>query len=121
MLSSEDEKLSKAAKQWVKANRRKLIAQFCDPETYPKAKYPITIFMAGTPGAGKAEFSISLLKKFDSKFVRIDADEIREMMKEVGYTGLNAELFQAASNKAVNILQSTLPKMITLKILSILR
>jgi UDP-N-acetylglucosamine kinase len=104
MLTADEEKLSNAAKQWVKSNRRRLIAQFCDPTTYPKSAHPITIFMAGTPGAGKTEFSISLLQKFDGVFVRIDADEIREMMREVGYTGLNAELFQPAANKAVNIL-----------------
>ncbi|MEK7059313.1 MAG: zeta toxin family protein [Patescibacteria group bacterium] len=104
MLSPEDEKLKNLAKQWVKANRRKLIAKFCDMDQYPKASRPITIFMAGTPGAGKTEFSISLLERFDSAFVRIDADDIREMMREIGYNGTNAEVFQDAANKAVNIL-----------------
>lgn len=104
MLTPEEEKLKSAAKQWVKANRRQLIDQFCDLKVYPRSVHPITIFMAGTPGAGKTEFSISLLEKFESAFVRIDADDIREMMREVGYNGANAELFQDAANKAVNIL-----------------
>lgn len=104
MLRAEETKLKDAAKQWVKANRRQLIARFCDLATYPKTDYPVTIFMAGTPGAGKTEFSISLLEEFDSSFVRIDADEIREMMRDIGYNGANAELFQDAANKAVNIL-----------------
>lgn len=104
MLSDEDIKLGNIAKQWVKENRRPLIAKFCDPNTYPSSKSPVTIFMAGTPGAGKTEFSISLLEKFDGTFVRIDADEIREMMREIGYNGQNAEIFQPAANKAVNIL-----------------
>lgn len=104
MLTPEEEKLKSSAKQWVKTNRRKLIAQFCDLKAYPRATHPITIFMAGTPGAGKTEFSISLLEKFESAFVRIDADDIREMMRAIGYNGANAELFQDAANKAVNIL-----------------
>jgi UDP-N-acetylglucosamine kinase len=104
MSSDEDKRLSNIAKQWVKENRRSLIVKFCDPNTYPSSRAPITIFMAGTPGAGKTEFSISLLKKFDGTFVRIDADEIREMMRGIGYTGQNAVIFQPAANKAVNIL-----------------
>lgn len=103
-MESSDEKLKKIAKQWVKDNRKKLIAKFCDPNLYPRVKSPITIFMAGTPGAGKTEFSISLLEKFDSGFVRIDADDIRELMRDIGYNGTNAELFQDAANKAVNLL-----------------
>lgn len=103
-MPPEQEKLKKVAKQWVKDNRKKLIARFCDLKTHPRTKRPITIFMAGTPGAGKTEFSISLLKKFDGTFVRIDADDIRELMRPIGYNGANAELFQDATNKAVNIL-----------------
>mgnify|MGYP001462573950 CR=1 FL=1 len=36
--------------------------------------------------------------------VRIDADDIRELMREVGYNGANAEQFQHAATKGVNIL-----------------
>lgn len=101
---TEDEKLTTAAKQWVRANKKRLINEFCDPAKYPSVDNPITIFMAGTPGAGKTEFSQSLLETFHDPFVRIDADEIRELMREVGYSGKNAHLFQNAANKAVNIL-----------------
>jgi predicted ABC-type ATPase len=104
MLTPDEDRLKNTAKQWVKANRRQLIARFCDIDAYPKTRHPITIFMAGTPGAGKTEFSMSLLQKFESAFVRIDADDVREMMREIGYNGANAELFQDAANKAVNIL-----------------
>lgn len=99
-----DEQLAKAANQWVRVNRRKLLSQLCDSSTYEPQIQPVSIFMAGTPGAGKTEFSIKLLEKFTVKMVRIDADEIREMMREVGYTGANAEAFQHAASKGVNIL-----------------
>lgn len=60
--------------------------------------------MAGTPGAGKTEFSIKLLGLFGNNMVRIDADDIREMMREIGYNGANAADFQHAATKGVNIL-----------------
>lgn len=104
MDDPEAEKLKRQAKQWVKVNKKKLISQFCDEDSHPATEKPMTIFMAGTPGAGKTEFSISLIETFSDSFVRIDADDIREMMREIGYNGANAELFQEATNKAVNIL-----------------
>lgn len=58
--------------------------------------------MAGTPGAGKTEFSKSLISTFDRQMVRIDADDIRDMMREIGYDGSNAPSFQRAVGNAVN-------------------
>ena len=66
--------------------------------------------MAGTPGAGKTEFSKSLVATFDNQMVRLDADEIREMMREIGYNGSNADLYQAAVSGAVSNLQSHIIK-----------
>lgn len=100
----DDKKLESIAKNWVKVNRKKLIQDFCDEELYPKVDNPVTIFMAGTPGAGKTELSINLAENFGGGFVRIDADEIREKMREIGYNGKNSNLFQSAAVKAVNII-----------------
>lgn len=58
--------------------------------------------MAGTPGAGKTEFSKYLLSIFGNHIARIDADEIREMMREIGYNGANAGLYQEGVGIAVN-------------------
>lgn len=90
------------SKQWARANKVRLKAQFCGPILYPKQKSPVTIFMAGTPGAGKTEFSKKLLDAFGDHIVRIDADEIREMMREIGYNGANAQLYQDGVGIAVN-------------------
>jgi len=94
--------IQRTALQWVRANRKKLNVTFCDPLDYKDEPYPSTTFMAGTPGAGKTEFSKSLVGTFDHHIVRIDADEIREMMREIGYNGKNASLFQRAVGAAVN-------------------
>ena len=63
---------------------------------------PVSLFMAGSPGAGKTEVSKSLMKRFETRPVRIDADEIRTLCP--GYTGANAHIFQKAATKSVNIL-----------------
>lgn len=60
--------------------------------------------MAGSPGAGKTEFSKSLipeLQKRDpqNKIVRIDADEIRDLVPQ--FTGKNAAEVQAAASIGV--------------------
>ena len=72
----------------------------------------MSFFMAGSPGAGKTEYSKlfikDLNKAFQEKFgkdypiVRIDADDIRPIL--AGYDGCNSSLFQRASVLAVNIL-----------------
>ena len=57
----------------------------------------MSVFMAGSPGAGKTEASIELLSQFDengSKVLRIDPDELRSEFE--GYTGGNSWLFQPA-------------------------
>ena len=59
----------------------------------------MSVFMAGSPGAGKTEASLELLKKLGGEAViRIDPDELREEFPE--YSGGNAWLFQ----KAVSVL-----------------
>ena len=62
--------------------------------------------MAGSPGAGKTEFSRGLIdawkKDFNERFVRKDADAIRWMIP--GYDGSNTDIFKGASTRGVDIL-----------------
>ena len=51
--------------------------------------------MAGSPGAGKPEYSKNLIKGFEGKSVRIDADEIRSFIPE--YNGKNSDEVQGAA------------------------
>ncbi len=105
-MSESSDEVQKRAKHWLKQNKRQLKESFCDPVDYPKDKEPVTVFMAGTPGAGKTEFSKSLVETFQKSMVRIDADEIREMMRDIGYNGKNASLYQQAVTAAVSNLYS---------------
>lgn len=92
-LSDEEQKIVRTAKQWQKRNQKTWKA-LCDPHYFPAETSPVTVFLAGTPGAGKTEFSKSLIKPFEQPIIRLDADEIRDMMREIGYNGSNAHLFQ---------------------------
>jgi predicted ABC-type ATPase len=74
--------------------------------SFKSLDYPSSFFMAGSPGAGKTEFSKSFIKKLNEnnslQVIRIDADEIRNMCPL--YTGDNSHLFQKAANKGVEAL-----------------
>lgn len=80
---------------FIKANKKLLIEKFVDLDIYKSVDSPETIFMAGSPGAGKTEFSKNLIKEINKKILRIDADEIREIIP--GYTGTNSNDVQAAA------------------------
>lgn len=87
-----------AAIEFAKQNRMRIALELTDPAKYPPTEQPITVFMAGSPGAGKTEFSknfIAILQEdTDRKVIRIDPDDIRSYMP--GYTGSNSNLFQDA-------------------------
>lgn len=93
---------AETAFQWIKYNHLKVIERFVDRKELIADNEPVTIFMAGSPGAGKTEVSKRLVSRFTKKPVRIDADEIRSICP--GYIGSNAHIFQKAATKGVNIL-----------------
>jgi len=101
-MINEEDKIISEAKEWVKKNKKKLFLDFADENIYVSDPYPTTIFMAGSPGAGKTEFSRRLSETFNQKPVIIDADEIRKLIP--GYLGKKAYLYQRAATKGVNIL-----------------
>lgn len=101
-MSEEDYKISENALQWIKDNERFLIKTFANPDGYETDTTLISLFMAGSPGAGKTEVSKRLIQRFQKKPVRIDADEIRALCPE--YKGEQAHIFQKAATKGVNIL-----------------
>lgn len=99
--------LSDRALQYIKDNRRLICNKFADPSFYLPSDHPFTIFMAGEPGAGKTEFSKSFIKELEVKIpgikiVRIDPDDIREIIPE--YTGNNSHEFQRACGLGVEYL-----------------
>ncbi len=103
-LPPEFQAIANEAIIYVKEHRKEIIRRFAG-EDFPTSKNPISIFMAGSPGAGKTEYSKILLNILQedwgvSKTVRIDADEIRSTLPH--YAGSNAYLFQAAASIGVD-------------------
>lgn len=95
--------MKEEARQYIKDHRKELIERFASLDKFPPSEEPFTLFMAGSPGAGKTEFSKSLLKilskgsdVFESIIiVRIDADEIKEFIPY--YNGENSDVVQSAA------------------------
>jgi len=100
--------ISEDAYLWVRKNEKSIVDKFIG--NAQSVEEPESFFMAGSPGAGKTEYSKLFIKDlntvFQSKFgkdypiVRIDADDIRQVLP--GYNGSNSSLFQRASVLAVN-------------------
>lgn len=98
-MTSIENGITKQALKYVKGHKKDLIERFASKDRYPSEKYPFSIFMAGSPGAGKTEFSKSLIRTLEQdaeiKIVRIDADEIRSILPQ--FDGRNSDLVQPAA------------------------
>jgi predicted ABC-type ATPase len=96
MLQTNNPSISEEAKIFIKKEKLFLIKTFADLEKFPPLKKPSAIFMAGSPGAGKTEFSLRWLKLMEpNRIVRIDADEIRKIIPQ--YNGKNSDIVQGAA------------------------
>lgn len=94
--------LAEKAIEWVRANKKKIIDHFASDVVCPPSEEPFSIFMAGSPGAGKTESSIAIvemLKKRGDAIIRIDPDAIRTLLPQ--YTGSNTDAIKGASFLAV--------------------
>jgi len=93
-----EEEIKNKAEQFSRDNRQRIAKDFADKNKYLPEHSPVSVFMSGSPGAGKTEFSKRILELLqeDNKHnvVRIDADELRILIP--GYTGKNSYLFQTA-------------------------
>ena len=78
---------------FARSNKKAIGRRLTNKEQYPPEEEPVTVFMAGSPGAGKTEASIALVNLFaDTAILRIDPDELRNEF--AAYTGGNSWLFQ---------------------------
>lgn len=101
-MTNNEAKIEAEAFGYVRAHSKELILQFAPVDICHQVTKPVSLFMAGSPGAGKTEVSKGFIRRFTDTPIRIDADEIRSFCP--GYNGANASLFQKAANKGVNIL-----------------
>lgn len=98
-----EENTQSAAIIFAKENRKRVARELTDPNKYHPDELPVSVFMAGSPGAGKTEFSkniISILEEGrNHEVIRIDGDDVRVLLP--GYTGNNSRLFQGAVSLVV--------------------
>ena len=86
---------------YLKAHRKEFIRIFTKGYRESHPEHPLSIFLAGSPGAGKTEYAQSLLT-IDRDLLRIDADAVRAWLPM--YTGDNSDVVQKAASKGVDIL-----------------
>jgi adenylylsulfate kinase-like enzyme len=85
--------ISEEALRFARSNKKSIARRVADRAIYPPEESPVSVFMAGSPGAGKTEASIALVNLFaDASILRIDPDELRKEF--AAYQGANSWLFQ---------------------------
>lgn len=133
-FTDKEKAIQQQAVDFIEAHKDRLIDKFVIQKNPLRLGF-ITIFMAGSPGAGKTEFSqryMSLIlgsggaesvvgvlikkgihvKSADTLLIRIDVDEIREFLPQYRKTDPeseikgNAHIIQTAANKGLDILRN---------------
>lgn len=96
LLSPEELEIQRMAVEFAKRNRTTICREITDKATFVPEVSPVSIFMSGSPGAGKTEISKDLTEQLESKgtnILRLDPDELRCRFPE--YNGANSYLFQS--------------------------
>lgn len=96
---SNGNKVIKNAINFAKSNKKTIAKRVTSTDIYTPEKNPVSVFMAGSPGAGKTEASLRLLERITSDnqtILRIDSDDLRSEFTE--YNGKNSHLFQIATS-----------------------
>lgn len=99
-MIDEELRLEQEALDFAKSKKKDIAKRLTDPQIYPPEEHPVSVFMAGSPGAGKTESAIELITQIGSPVIRIDVDDLRKECP--GYAGGNAWLFQKAASVLVD-------------------
>jgi UDP-N-acetylglucosamine kinase len=97
-MTEEEKRIEESAIAYAKDNKKTIAQELTSLDRFPPDQIPVSVFMAGSPGAGKTEASQNLIKTFSPKgnLLRIDTDEIRSKFSQ--YTGKNSHLFQGGTS-----------------------
>lgn len=100
-MTADEKKIADEARKYLATHKNDIAKRLTDKNRYQPEKNPVSVFMAGSPGAGKTEASIELIAKFPpDSLIRIDPDELRSEFP--GYAGGNAWLFQRTVSALVD-------------------
>jgi predicted ABC-type ATPase len=93
-MSNNDDRITAKAITQARSIKKKLAKGMIDH--LPEEESAVSVFMAGSPGAGKTETAKSIISQFkqeyDVEVVHIENDELRKEFED--YHGLNSPLFQ---------------------------
>ncbi|MHB8860533.1 MAG: zeta toxin family protein [Minisyncoccota bacterium] len=100
-MTEEEQRIKADAVAFAKANKNKteIAKRRTDVKRFPPDTQPVSVFMAGSPGAGKTESSFRLIERLTGGrdgVLRIDSDELRSEF--AAYNGTNSYLFQGATS-----------------------
>lgn len=96
-MTPNDEQIREKAISFAKKNRTKICRRLTDKSVYLPETAPVSVFMSGSPGAGKTESAKELVSSIESdgfKVLYLDPDELRAEFSD--YDGSNSYLFQSA-------------------------
>lgn len=102
-MTDEETAIKQRAEEFARKRKGVIAKEITSTAVFLPDEFPVSVFMAGSPGAGKTESSRNLIKKFtqDSQSVlRIDSDELRSRFEE--YNGANSSLFMGATSILVD-------------------
>ena len=88
--------IEQRALEFARKNKISIAKYLTNKEEFPSEPNPVSVFMAGSPGAGKTEASKELLREISEgrNVIRIDPDELRENFED--YDGTNSWMFHRA-------------------------
>jgi len=91
-MNSTEQLIYDAAVSFARKNKKQIAKHVIGANNFLPEKTPVSVFMAGSPGAGKTEASKALIDRLEAQVLRIDPDELRDQFEQ--YDGTNSRLFQ---------------------------
>ncbi|MEA3259761.1 MAG: zeta toxin family protein [Pseudomonadota bacterium] len=95
-LTEQETAIREEAIKFARKHKKRIAKRITDQSLFPPESDPVSVFMAGSPGAGKTEASIELLERLgeENAVLRVDPDDLRREF--AAYEGNNSWLFQPA-------------------------
>ena len=81
-MTPAEQRIRDEAIEYARRQKKAIARKLTDKNQFPPDAEPVSIFMAGSPGAGKTEASKALVRQFRDPPVRIDPDELRGEFKQ---------------------------------------
>lgn len=95
-LTEQETAIREEAIKFARKHKKRIAKRITNQSLFPPESDPVSVFMAGSPGAGKTEASIELLERLgeENAVLRVDPDDLRHEF--TAYQGNNSWLFQPA-------------------------